>query len=418
MSMSHYLGGKPLTRFDDALEKLLNAVQPITRVETVVLTEAVNRVLAETVTAPFDVPPFNRAAMDGYALRASDIAEASPENPVGLKLIGSVYAGETPMCTFVEGSCVQVATGAPVPEGADCVVPIEDTERDGEVVRILKAFPPNANITEKGADVRQGNVVLTDGDLLTPAKVGILAALGLDKVKVYAKPKVAILPTGNEIAKPGTQLRTGQIYDVNTYTIAALANQHGCEPLPMDIVPDEPEALKQALDEAMRVADCIVFSAGSAVGERDLLPNLLNERGTVLFHGLAVRPGRPTLAAVVDGKIVVNLPGFPTSCLMMAMVLLVPVWRKMARLPEWQPKTVEAKLAHDVRSPEGLKQFLTVRLKRRDEGRGTGDEEFFAESAYKESGTITSLSEADGFVIIPEEVTSLPVGIMVTVTLL
>ena len=137
----------------------------------------------------------------------------------------------------------------------------------------------------------------------------------------------------------------------------------------------------------------------------------------MLFHGLAVRPGRPTLAAVVDGKIVVNLPGFPTSCLMMAMVLLVPVWRKIARLPEWQPKTVAAKLAHDVRSPEGLKQFLTVRLKRRDGGRGTGDEEIFAESAYKESGTITSLSEADGFITIPEEVTHIPAGTSVTVEL-
>jgi molybdopterin biosynthesis enzyme len=184
----------------------------------------------------------------------------------------------------------------------------------------------------------------------------------------------------------------------------------------MEIVPDEEEALRRALREALGAADCVVFSAGSAVGERDLLPRLLSERGEVLFHGLAVRPGRPTLAAVVDGKLVVNLPGFPTSCLMMALVLLVPVWRKMARLPRWQPPTIQATLTHEVRSPEGLRQFLTVRLKNWDEGRGARGEEIIAESAYKESGTITSLSDADGFIVIPEEVTHLPAGTPVAVT--
>ncbi|MCS7187879.1 MAG: molybdopterin molybdotransferase MoeA [Armatimonadota bacterium] len=406
--MRHYLGGKPLTKIDEAFERLMAEAKPVNRTETVTLTDSVNRVLAENVTAPFNVPPFRRAAMDGYAVKSSDVEKASPENPVSLKLIGSVHAGELPMSTVEEGTCIQIATGAPVPEGADCVVPIEDTERDGEVVRVLKAFSPNANITEEGADVKQGSIVLTEGNLLTPAKVGVLAALGFDKVKVYAKPKIAILPTGDEIAKPGTRLQAGQIYDVNTYTVAALASQNGCEPLPMEIVPDEPSALQQALNEALAVADFVVFSAGSAVGERDLLPKLLSERGIVLFHGLAVRPGRPTLAAIVDGKIVVNLPGFPTSCLMMAMVLLVPVWRKMARLSEWQPKTVTAILDHEVHSPEGLRQFLTVRLKRRDEG-------FVAESAYKESGTITSLSEADGFIVIPENVVYVPAGEKVTV---
>ncbi|MFN4180364.1 MAG: molybdopterin molybdotransferase MoeA, partial [Armatimonadota bacterium] len=237
--MRHYLGGKPLTKFDEALERLLNATKPVAHTEVVTLTEAVNRVLAETVNAPFDVPPFNRAAMDGYAVRAIDIAEACPENPISLKLIGSVLAGEMPKCSVVEGGCVQVATGAPVPEGADCIVPVEDTERDNTTVKVLKAFPAHSNITEKGADVRQGDTVLTEGTLLTPAKVGMLASLGLDKIKVYAKPKIAIFPTGNEIAKPGTPLRDGQIYDINTYTVVALIKQHGCEPIAKDILPED-----------------------------------------------------------------------------------------------------------------------------------------------------------------------------------
>lgn len=252
--------------------------------------------------------------------------------------------------------------------------------------------------------------MLTEGTLLTPAKVGMLASLGLDKIKVYAKPKIAIFPTGNEIAKPGTPLRDGQIYDINTYTVVALIKQHGCEPIAKDILPEDPEVLNSALHEALETVDCVVFLAGSSVGERDLLPKLVSDKGTLLFHGLATRPGRPTLAAIMDDKLVINLPGFPASCLTMAYTLLVPVIRKMARLPEWQPKTVVATLAHKVHSPEGLRQFLTVRLKRRDD-------EFIAESAYKESGTITSLSEADGFIAIPEEVTLLEVGTTVTVIL-
>jgi len=408
--MRHYHGGKPLMAFEEALQRLLEASRPIDHTEWVPLTGCVDRVLANPIVAPFDVPPFHRATMDGYAVRADDITKASGKTPAVLKVVGTIYAGDPPPSWAIEsGTCAQIATGAPLPFGADCVVPFEDTQRDGELVRVLKAHPVGANITPRGLDMTRGTVVLNEGTLLTPAKVGVLAALGFDRAFVYAKPRIAILPTGNEVARPGRPLRDGQIYDTNTYTIAALAKRHGCEPLPMDVVPDEEEALRRALDEALSMADCVVFSAGSAVGERDLLPKLLGERGEVLFHGLAVRPGRPTLAAIVEGKLVINLPGFPTSCLMMALVLLVPVWRKMARLPRWQPPTIQATLAHEVPSPKGLRQFLTVRLNNQGG-------KFTAESAYKESGTITSLSDADGFIVIPEEVTHLPTGTLVTVT--
>lgn len=405
--MRYYLGGKPLTRFEDALVKLMNAAKPIERTEIVPLTECVNRVLAKGVFASFDVPPFNRAAVDGYAVRSEDVSKASPENPVTLRVVGRIFAGEEPTHFEVNpGTCVEVTTGAPIPVNADCVVPFEDTQRSGDLVLVTKALPHNANLDEKGSDIRSGEKVLAENTLLTPAKIGALAALGHDTVTVYARPKVAVLPTGNEIAKPGAKLRLGQVYDINTYTITSLSSQHGCEPLPMDIVPDEEFSLLNALDNALREADMVVFSAGSSVGQRDFLPRLIERRGELLFHGLAIRPGRPTLAAVVDGKLVVNLPGFPTSCLTVALVLLVPVWRKMAHQPQFQHPTVTATLAQDVKSPEGLRQFLTVRLK-----------DGFAEIAYKESSTITSLSHADGFVVIPEEVTSLSKGTQVTVFL-
>lgn len=406
--MRYYLGGKPLTRFDEALEKLMDAVKPIERKERVSLTDCGYRVLAEDIVAPFDVPPFDRAAMDGYAVRAEDIAQASPENPVTLKVIGQVLAGdEPPNAEVTNGTCFEVATGAPIPKGSNCVMPVEDTKRQGNLVHALKAYPKHANIDERGADIRVSETVLREGTLLTPARIGVLAGLGLENVPVYARPIVAVIPTGSEIAKPGEPLRLGQVYDMNTYTLASLLRQHGCEPWLKDIVPDEEKSLQNALEDAVENADMVIFTAGSSIGQRDILPRLIGERGMLLFHGLATRPGRPTLAAVVDGKLVVNLPGFPTSCLMMAHVLLVPVLRKLARLPEWKPKTVQAKLAHDVKSPEGLRQFLTVRLRNG-----------WAERAYKESSTITSLSHADGFIVIPEEVTHLEASTTVNVTIL
>ena len=405
--MRYYLGGKPLTRFDEALEKLMDAAKPIERKEKVALTDCGYRVLAEDIIAPFDVPPFDRAAMDGYAVRAEDITRASPENPVTLKVVGQMLAGdEPPNAEVTDGTCFEVATGAPVPKGSNCVVPVEDTQRQGDLVLVLKAYHHHANIDKRGADIRSGETVLREGTLLTPARIGVLAGLGLMNVTVYARPKVAIIPTGSEIAKPGESLRLGQVYDMNTYTLASLLRQHGCEPWLKDIVPDDEKSLQNALEDAVENADMVVFTAGSSIGQRDILPRLISERGTTLFHGLATRPGRPTLAAVVDGKLVVNLPGFPTSCLMMAYVLLVPVLHKLARLPEWEPQTVQAKLAHDVKSPEGLRQFLTVRLRNG-----------WAEKAYKESSTITSLSHADGFIAISEEVTHLEAGSTVTVTL-
>jgi molybdenum cofactor synthesis domain-containing protein len=405
--MRYYLGGKPLTRFDEALEKLMDAAKPIERKEKVALTECGYRVLAEDIVAPFDVPPFDRAAMDGYAVQAEDIAEASLENPVALKVIGQVLAGDEPTNAEVtDGTCFEIATGAPIPKGSNCVVPVEDTKRQGDLVLVLKAYPKHANIDERGADIRVGEIVLTEGTLLTPARIGVLAGLGLENVPAYARPKIAVIPTGSEVAKPGEPLRLGQVYDMNSYTLASLMRQHGCEPLLKDIVPDDEKSLQDALEDAVENADMVVFTAGSSIGQRDILPRLIGERGTLLFHGLATRPGRPTLAAVVDGKLVVNLPGFPTSCLMMAHVLLVPILRKLARLPEWKPKTVQAKLAHDVKSIEGLRQFFTVRLRNG-----------WAERAYKESSTITSLSHADGFIVIPEEVTYLEAGTSVIVSL-
>jgi len=189
----------------------------------------------------------------GYAVRAEDITRASPENPVTLKVVGQVLAGdEPPNAEVTDGTCFEVATGAPIPKGSNCVVPVEDTQRQGDSVLVLKAYPKHANIDERGADIRAGETVLREGTLLTPARIGVLAGLGLENVSVYARPKVAIIPTGSEIAKPGEPLRLGQVYDMNTYTLASLLRQHGCEPWLKEIVPDDEKSLQMPLKMLLR----------------------------------------------------------------------------------------------------------------------------------------------------------------------
>ncbi|MCS7223387.1 MAG: molybdopterin molybdotransferase MoeA [Armatimonadetes bacterium] len=403
----YYFGGKPLIAFEEALRLLLESAHPIVRTETVPLERASRRIVAEDVRALQDIPSHPRSAMDGYAVRSQDIQDAAPNKPVPLIVQGALFAGADPSVIRLEpNKAVRIATGAPLPDGADTVIPFEEVVVEDHRILVSKPLPVGKNITEKGADVTAGSVVLRGGADLSPARLAVAAGLGRDRLQVYAKPRVAIVSSGEEIQRPGEPLRPGQVYDMNSFSLMGLVANHGGDPVLMPNAPDTEEGLTDALDCSISECDVVVFSAGSSVGERDLMPKILSRRGEVLFHGVAIRPGRPTLAAVVNDRLVINLPGFPTSCLMVAYVLLVPVLRKIARLPQWQPRSVPAILDQDVTSPNGLRQFLSVRL--------IGER---ATVAYKESTTITSLTEADGYIDIPAATTFLPAGEPVSVIL-
>lgn len=389
----------------EAHARVQAGIQAIDRRERIGLLEGSGRVIASDVVASLDVPPFNRASMDGYGVVAADTTGASRAHARRLTLAGRIYTGDVPTIRVRPGTCVEIATGAPMPEGADAVVMVEETAVDGEVVAVYAPVEPHQNVGPKGADITAGQTVLEAGSVLNPSRIGALAALGHADVEVWARPSVAILSTGNEIAEQGRPLAPGQIYDINRFTLSAVVAEHGGVPVAISTARDTIEAIGAALDECLR-HDLIVFSGGSSVGERDLILDVVRERGEVRFHGVAVKPGKPTLFGMVEGRPVFGMPGYPTSCLSNAYILMVPALRRMARLPATSPRTVALRLASRVSSVAGRHQFYTVRI---EQGR--------AVPAFKASGDITSMSRADGYIEIPAEVTSVGEDEIVTVTL-
>jgi molybdopterin molybdotransferase len=397
---------KDTIALDDALAIVLESASPIERTERVRLEEVDGRVAAEPVTATADVPPFDRAAMDGYAVIADDTLGASRHEPRVLRCVERVFTGQVPTRVVARGECTEVATGAPMPRGADAVLMVEETEPGAEnQIRVTSPVHPEQHVGRRGADITAGRTVVETGAALNPSRVGALAACGVTKLTVYARPRVAILSTGNEIVAPGRALEPGQIYDINRFTLAAVIARHGGVAVPQSTVGDSLQELTASLDRAL-AEDIVVFSGGSSVGERDLIVDLLQRRGDVLFHGVAVKPGKPTAFGKVAGTPVLGMPGYPTSCLSNAYILLVPMLRRLARLPAFVPETRQARLARRVVSAAGRHQFYTVRL-----------ENGVAHPAFKASGDITSMSQADGYFEIPAQIDLVEAGELVEVKL-
>jgi molybdopterin molybdotransferase len=391
---------------DEARALMREATSPIARTETVPLEAANQRVLARAIVAGQDVPPFSRAAMDGYAVIAADTFGAGQFAPTALRLIEKVYTGQVPTQAIVAGGCTEIATGAPMPEGADAVVMVEETEKDDRGgVRIFSPVYPGQNVGRQGADIHAGQALLEAGDHLTSSRVGAIAALGFDQVEVFARPRVAILSTGNEIVSPGQPLGPGQIYDINRFTLGAIISEHGAVPVALPTSADTLDDLNRALDAAL-AEDLVIFSGGSSVGERDLILDAIASRGEIVFHGIAVKPGKPTLFGRIDGKPVVGMPGYPTSCLSNGYMLLIPLLRRLARLPEVVLRSVQFPLGQRVVSTTGRHQFYTVRIVD-----GT------AMPAFKASGDITSMSQADGYIEIPAQTDIVEKGQLVEVIL-
>jgi molybdopterin molybdotransferase len=394
-----------LLSFEEA-EGIIGAkIEPIARVESVSIDDCLHRVLAQDVTATRSTPPFNRAAVDGYALKARDTFGISRQHPGRLKIVDVVYAGATPKTKISGGECIQVATGARIPGGADAVVMTEDvTQEDGQL-KVVKPVYPRANVAPRGEDIKKGQRVLNEGSILEPAGIGVLASQGITGISVYQKPKVAVIPTGEEIGEVGSRLKPAQIYDINSHTISAVVRDNGCLPARFGIVGDTAPEIKAAIEAGLET-DMLVFSGGSSVGDRDLLFGILNEMGQVFFHGIQIKPGKPTMFGQVKGKPVLGMPGYPTSCLINAYILLAPALRKMAHLPPKRKLTIDARLGERVPGSVGRRQFLPVRIE--------GDK---AIPIFKESGSITGTAAADGYIVVSENIDILEKGEPVTVTL-
>jgi molybdopterin molybdotransferase len=391
---------------EEAQELLNAAAAPLDRTERIAIGDANGRVVAREVISAVDVPPFDRAAMDGYAVIAEDTFGASSNDPKTLRVIDSVFTGQIAGTRVSRGTCIEIATGAPLPEGADAVVMAEETERaSGDGVRIMTPVYPKQHVGRRGADITTGQAILEPGVLLNPSRVGALAATGLGEIDVYARPRVSIISTGNEVVAPGQPLAPGQIYDINQFTLSAIVNAHGGTATVYPPVPDDLAALASAIAKTGG-DDVLVFSGGSSVGERDLLFDAIERAGEIIFHGIAVKPGKPTAFGRIGRRLVFGMPGYPTSCLSNAYILLVPALRRLARLPEYHPTIVRAPLARRVVSTTGRHQFYTVRLVD-----GT------AVPAFKASGDITSMSRADGYIEIPSQTDIVEAGQVVDVKL-
>jgi molybdopterin molybdotransferase len=380
-----------LTSVDVARRRLLAAARPIERTEELPVETAFGRVAAETVRAPLPVPTFARTTWDGYAVRAVDTLSARPDFPVELRIVGEVFAEQQYANRLGPGETVAIATGGAIPRGADAVVIFEEVERTARSIRVRRPVHAGDRISPPGHDFPRGTRLVERGEELTATALGTLAACGVPKVRVYARPIVAIIPNGNELLSPGDPPRPGMIFESNNATLAAVIAASGADPRPEAPVRDDPQAIERAIRSALGRADLVLATGGSSVGERDHLPRILPQLGTLLFHGIAVRAGKPTLAARAGSKLVIGLPGHPTSCLANMYWLVLPVLRKVGRRPG--PGWTEgwAVLGSDAVAPSpGLATIVPLRFQG---GR--------AYSTFRGSSVITSLSGATAFALLP-----------------
>lgn len=384
-----------LITLDEAKEILVSRARPL-GVEEVPLEEAYGRVLAEDVYSPVDVPPFDRSTVDGYAVVSADLAGASEISPVKLTLKGRVEAGGFPDFELSRGEAAEVATGAPIPRGADAVVMVEYTsEREGAVV-VYRSVYPGENVVPAGSDFSAGELILRKCTRLTQREIGVLAAAGVRRPRVYRRPKVAIISTGNELEEPGVPLARGKLYDVNTYSLAAAVVESGGAPIIVGRARDDLEEYREILGKALAAADLVLISGGTSAGMADLTYRVLGDMGRVLFHGIKVRPGKPTIAAEVDGKIVVGLPGYPPSALMIFHSVVRPALLSMQCMRQTPPAVYRARLSMRTEGAKGRRSLYPVVLINKGG--------YVAYPLNAESGLISVLARADGYIVIPEDV--------------
>ena len=386
--------------------------------ESVPLAQARGRILAADVVAPVDVPGFDRAGVDGFAVHAGDTAGATDDRPANLPLDPIVLTpGVQPAAAVAPGRAALIATGGMVPRGADAVIMIEQTElQDGPplAIGVTRPAAPGAHVAATGSDMGLGETVLRRGKLLSSREIGMLAAVGIGTVQVWRRPVVAILSTGDELVAPGAPIRPGQVYDSNAAILAAAVEELGGTPLPLGIVPDDPALLAAALDAALAAGDMVLLSGGTSKGAGDLAHQAVARLDApgVLVHGVALKPGKPLCLAVQHGIPVAVLPGFPTSAIFTFHEFLAPVLRAFAGLPPERRRTVEATLPLRTASERGRTEYVMVSL---IQAPGGG---LAAYPTAKGSGAVTSFAQADGFFAVPAGVELVPAGTPVEVQLI
>jgi molybdopterin molybdotransferase len=378
--------------------------------EAVPLAEACGRVLSQGVTPGEYVPDFNRSTVDGFAVISGDTFGCSESIPAILPLAGEVKMGAAAPSGLTPGTCVAVPTGGDVPEGADAVVMVEYTEDYGDgTIGVTKPVAPGENLIFRGDDVKPGDTLYTAGYRVSAHDIGALAALGMTHVRVFARPVIGIISTGDELVDCSRIPEKGQIRDVNSALLAAVVTQEGCRSQAYGIVKDDEELLRQAVDRAVSECDVVLISGGSSVGMKDATARVIDRNGSLLFHGIAMKPGKPTILGIVGGKPVFGLPGHPVAAYFVTQLFVRPL---IARLlgHEYRTRTVSARLDTAISSNHGRAEYLGVRLGS-EAGLPT------AHPVHGKSGLITTLSGTDGYISIPRDCEGLARDTVVSVTL-
>jgi molybdopterin molybdotransferase len=400
-------GFQKLTTIEEALQLLFNNLK-IEKFKTVFvpLHEALNRVLAEDVIAREDLPRFDRSAVDGYAVKAEDTVEASQFKPKILQITEEDEIGD--------GQAKQVWTGTPIPKGANAVVMIENTKKVNMKIEVWTSVTPGENVSKKGEDVSKGEVALKTGTRLRPHHLGLLAALGITKVKVFEKPKIAILATGNELVEIGEKPKEDQIFEVNRLVLSGLCHELGAEPLDLGIARDDANEIFEKIKLGLEKADAVITTGGTSVGASDLVPEAVNRIGKpgVIVHGVAMRPAMPTALAIADGKPIIILSGNPVAAMIGFEVFMRPLICRMLGLKREESRPmVKAKMTRRISTFLGRKTFVRVHVFQHHD-------ELFAEPiSAKGSGIISTMTKANGCVIVPENREGLEEGENVSVHL-
>ncbi len=385
------------------------------RAEQVPVMDALDRVTAENLHAPVDLPAFSRSTMDGFAVRAADTYGASEGLPAYLTVSGEVPMGRAAAIEIRAGEAARIHTGGMLPAGGDAVVMVENTQQlDERMIEVMQPVAVGENVIPVGEDVRVGELLFAQGHWLRPQDLGGLAGVGITTVPVMARPRVAILATGDEIVPADQEVAPGQIRDINSYTIAALTRRAGAEPVLYGIAPDRADTLRQMAGAALAESDLLIISAGSSVSTRDMTAQVIGDLGRpgVLVHGVSIHPGKPTILAVAGGKPVFGLPGNPVSTMVAYELFVTPTILRMLgceRTQAW--RTVQARLTRNVASRAGREDFVPVRVETRADGM------LWAEPVFGKSNLIYTMARADGMLAVPLDLAGLYAGDIVTVRL-
>ena len=381
--------------------------------EVMPLTEALGRVLAVDVSSNVDVPGFDRASMDGFAVNAEEIFNADEQHPVQLKVIGDVEAGDSSSRKIHRTESVEIATGAPIPIGANAVVMVEFTKRIENKVQVFKPVSVGENVTAAGSDIMTGELLLRKSQVIGPREVGLLAAAGVHRVQVFSKPRVAIFSSGNELVKSGETLDFAKLYDINGPTIAASVTECGGAPKFYGILPDNYTVIRERLWSALEEADIVISSGSTSSGPGDLIYKVVEELGGpgIIVHGLSLKPGKPVVVGLAGNKPIFGLPGYPTSALMIFHILVAPAIRQLAQMTETKATTIRATVPMKFFKARGRRELLPVQLISQPDG------SFSAYPMQSGSGAISSFSLADGFADLPETQEFLEEGEIINVEL-